>query len=244
MSGLRMRDIKNFMWDDDPGLGGNIANVFPGWADCLKTDKIAEFISPRGLIKMAKWLENEWAFITKGSALMEKTFQRLIDQVNDRPCAIRSAKKNPEDLLSIQPMLKIPVHDLPGIYPWHTFKTTKDGMEECEPEFNEAGHANPLYVKDELYKKGRAIMMKKNNDYTGGSGDPYANFRGATALGISPIAGILLRVQDKLMRVKTFDEKGELLVQGEGVEDALIDVQNYMDLIGGMIKGVKDGSDK
>jgi hypothetical protein len=80
-------------------------------------------------------------------------------------------------------------------------------------------------------------MMKKNHDYRGGDdNDPFANFRGSTSLGIQPILGILLRVQDKLMRIKTFEEKGELKVKGEGIDDALIDVINYMVLIRGMIE--------
>jgi hypothetical protein len=46
------------------------------------------------------------------------------------------------------------------------------------------------------------------------------------------------------MRIKTFDEKGELKVENEGVEDALIDVQNYMDLIYGLIKEARNDNDK
>jgi hypothetical protein len=57
---------------------------------------------------------------------------------------------------------------------------------------------NPLYHHDRLTKASREIMMKKNHDYRGGTGDPYANFRGSTLLGINNINGILLRVQDKM----------------------------------------------
>jgi hypothetical protein len=94
----------------------------------------------------------------------------------------------------------------------------------------------------ELYTMGAAIIERKNHDYTGGDGDPYANFRGSVSLGISPILGILLRVQDKLMRIKTFDDKGELKVKGESVTDALVDVGNYMALIYGLVKE-KQGED-
>jgi len=106
------------------------------------------------------------------------------------------------------------------------------------------GYPNPLFLHDKLCKAGKAIMMKKNHDYTGGSGDPYANFRGSTALGIGNIKGILLRVQDKMMRIKTFEEKGQLLVQDEGIDDALIDVINYMVLIAGLVKEIQDAEEK
>jgi hypothetical protein len=90
-------------------------------------------------------------------------------------------------------------------------------------------------VHDELCSKAKKIMVAKNHDYRSGTDDPYANFRGSVALGINPITGILLRMQDKLCRIATFAEKGTLLVKGEGVEDAIKDVINYAVLIGGMI---------
>jgi len=71
-------------------------------------------------------------------------------------------------------------------------------------------------------------MQRKNHDYTSGSGDPFANFRGSEFLGIHPVLGMQLRQQDKMMRVKTFVEKGELLVKGESVLDAILDQINYL----------------
>lgn len=100
-------------------------------------------------------------------------------------------------------------------------------MSATERLFEKHGH---------LTSSAFALMAKKNHDYRGGSGDPYANFRSAPQLGITPIQGILLRMNDKMMRVKTFDEKGELKVKDEGVEDALIDIINYAVLIGGLIQ--------
>ena len=95
---------------------------------------------------------------------------------------------------------------------------------------------NPQECLDELHAKCKAIMAAKNHDYRGGSGDPYNNFRGSINLGIDPIVGILLRVQDKLMRIQTFADKGQLKVKGESIEDALMDVTNYMALIFGLVK--------
>jgi hypothetical protein len=75
----------------------------------------------------------------------------------------------------------------------------------------------------------REIMERKNSDYCGGrtSTDALANFKTATALGLHPVTGLLLRMQDKLMRIKSFVNDGELRVTGETVEDACNDLVNY-----------------
>ena len=77
--------------------------------------------------------------------------------------------------------------------------------------------------------KCRLIMERKNNDYCGGraSVDALANFKTASALGLHPVTGLLLRMQDKLMRIKSFVNDGELRVTGETVEDACDDLVNY-----------------
>lgn len=80
----------------------------------------------------------------------------------------------------------------------------------------------------------RALMASKNHDYTAASGDEFANFRGSTYLGIKPELGVLLRMQDKMMRVKTFVEKGELKVKVESVKDTLIDLINYTVILYGL----------
>ena len=101
-------------------------------------------------------------------------------------------------------------------------------------------HASPidqlLSTHDRLCVKGKEIMVQKNHDYTSGSKDPYANFRASSALGSSPAQGLLIRVMDKLQRLKSFDETGTLKVQNEGVEDACIDVINYMVLLRGIFE--------
>lgn len=91
-----------------------------------------------------------------------------------------------------------------------------------------------IKLHQQLCDEARTIMRDKNHDYRGGTEDPYANFRGATFLGVSPILGILLRMQDKIQRIKTFDEKGELKAHNESLKDAVIDVINYAVLIYGM----------
>lgn len=96
-----------------------------------------------------------------------------------------------------------------------------------------------LNLHDDLCRSAKNLMVLKNNDYTSNSGDPFANFRGSTYLGINPVLGIMLRMQDKLMRVRTFTEKGELKVKDESVKDAFIDLINYTVLMYGFIEDSK-----
>lgn len=96
--------------------------------------------------------------------------------------------------------------------------------------------AQLLAQHDDLCKAAKDLMTRKNHDYTSGSGDPFANFRGSSYLGIDPVLGVMLRMQDKMMRVRTFAEKGELKVKDEGVKDALVDLINYTVLMYGLIE--------
>ena len=86
-----------------------------------------------------------------------------------------------------------------------------------------------LKLHDETCAKTRAIMVAKNNDYSGGTRAPdaLANFKSAHALELHPVTGLLLRMQDKMMRVKSFVADGALKVSGETVEDAFDDMVNY-----------------
>ena len=83
--------------------------------------------------------------------------------------------------------------------------------------------------------KARSLMERKNHDYRGGTSDPFANFRGSTAFGVDPIIGILLRMQDKMNRIRTFAESGQLHVTNEKWSDSIEDLVNYSVLIGGML---------
>jgi hypothetical protein len=78
-------------------------------------------------------------------------------------------------------------------------------------------------------------LKKKQNDYTGG-GDPFANFRLSTLEGVEPTTGLMIRVQDKMQRIRTYLKKGELFVDGEGFEDAIEDVIGYMLILKGLLR--------
>jgi len=84
----------------------------------------------------------------------------------------------------------------------------------------------------------RSIMERKNKDYTGGeeATDPFANFRAAKTIGLHPVKGILLRMQDKIQRLNTFTNDGKLSVENESATDACHDMINYAVLILGLIE--------
>lgn len=92
-----------------------------------------------------------------------------------------------------------------------------------------------LKLHESLCKAGRKIMTAKHHDYTGGS-DVFANFRFSETLGVPGELGLLIRVLDKVKRMETFVRSGTLLVPGEGFEDAVVDVINYMVLLAGMVE--------
>jgi hypothetical protein len=237
-----IKEFANHLW-----IGNTIKNtlVFPApYDDVLKSDSISEVFWFEGCYALANWLRSHYEYLIPHTSLEMMTFSHLLDLVNGAktPGVFDPATHfQPEDLQPGEALSTFEVHPLDRKHVDGVVVNNGPQIVD-EPEWLDGGHANPLWCKDYLNAKGRAIMMEKNHDYRGGSGDPYANFRGSRFIGIHPITGILLRVQDKMMRIKTFVEKGELKVQDEGIEDALVDVQNYMDLIYGLIKEEKNAS--
>ena len=106
--------------------------------------------------------------------------------------------------------------------------------------------AELLEFHKELCAKAHALMVRKNHDYAGRSGDdPFTNFRRSELLGIcSTEAGFLVRFTDKLSRLITFVESGQLLVKDEAVEDSCIDLLNYSVLFAALVKEKKEKIDK
>lgn len=68
--------------------------------------------------------------------------------------------------------------------------------------------------------------MAKNQDY-GANDDPFRNFRAFGSF------GILVRLSDKLARILTYTERGELTVKDESVTDTVLDAINYLILFEG-----------
>jgi len=95
-----------------------------------------------------------------------------------------------------------------------------------------------LKLHDQTCENCRDIMKRKSLDYTGGkkASDPFANFRTSELVGVNPVKGIMLRVLDKIQRINSFTNDGELQVEGETVDDACEDIVNYAILAKAMLK--------
>ena len=83
------------------------------------------------------------------------------------------------------------------------------------------------------------ITKRKNADYTGQSGDAFANFTGvevASSGVVDTYQGFLTRMHDKFARISSFVKNNELLVQDESVSDTLADFANSCSLFAGFIE--------
>jgi len=77
----------------------------------------------------------------------------------------------------------------------------------------------------ELLEELRTLHLSKSQDY-GSENDPLANIRqGAEFVGIEPWRGCMVRVADKVQRLKTYCRTGRLV--HEGVRDTLLDLAAY-----------------
>lgn len=94
---------------------------------------------------------------------------------------------------------------------------------------------NLIKLHRDTCEKCLKIMEQKNQDYAGGTGDPFSNFRASEVLGIPAELGILMRSMDKFKRIQTFVKDGSLAVKNESVFDSIEDVINYMVLLKGLI---------
>lgn len=71
----------------------------------------------------------------------------------------------------------------------------------------------------------RETHIKKSQDY-GDPSDALANIKvGAELVGIEPWRGCVIRMADKMQRIKAFCRDGSLA--NEGFEDALLDLASY-----------------
>lgn len=76
----------------------------------------------------------------------------------------------------------------------------------------------------EIHEEITNLHKKKGADY-GSDTDPFANLRAASEIGLSSWKGVMLRILDKVHRLKAFCKKGVLA--NESVEDSFLDLANY-----------------
>ena len=91
-----------------------------------------------------------------------------------------------------------------------------------------------LAVEDTIQQAADDCLLAKRQDYSGKE-DPYANFRMSEFVGVEPWRGVMVRLMDKLSRVRHIMESGEVLVKDESIKDTLGDVINYTKILGGLI---------
>lgn len=72
----------------------------------------------------------------------------------------------------------------------------------------------------EIFEECLALSRRKGQDYAGEQ-DSLANLR------IFGFKGILIRLFDKLMRLKSIEESGKMAVKDESVKDTLMDTLVY-----------------
>ena len=76
----------------------------------------------------------------------------------------------------------------------------------------------------ELLQEARIMHDKKQSDY-GKDDDPFFNVRASSEWGVDGWVGAMVRLDDKIKRLKTYVRRGTL--SNEGVEDNLMDIAVY-----------------
>ena len=93
-----------------------------------------------------------------------------------------------------------------------------------------------------LFDQMKSLIEAKNSDYSPGD-DPFANFRISEDIGVDPLKGLFLRIQDKMQRFKAWASAGKLEVEGEGLEDVFMDLIGYACLAMGMLRERKENAE-
>ena len=108
----------------------------------------------------------------------------------------------------------------------------------CNPDimtgFSEAANNDPTYdglshVEQTGYAVAQSMhetYVAKDSDYAS-NGKPMGNLRISEEVGIEPWRACLLRMMDKMSRIKSFRNKGTYAVADEKITDTLIDMANY-----------------
>lgn len=96
-----------------------------------------------------------------------------------------------------------------------------------------------IEFQDALFEEMKTLTKAKNQDYTAGSGDPFANFRESEGFGVDTLRGLCIRMGDKFQRIKAYMVNGELAVANEGLEDAFKDLIGYSCLALGLLEEQK-----
>lgn len=84
-----------------------------------------------------------------------------------------------------------------------------------------------IRIQRALFARALDVVGAKRADYGGGRG-PLVNFYAASVMGVEPWRGALVRLMDKLSRLRTLAERGgQGQVKGESLVDTAVDAVNY-----------------
>ena len=100
-----------------------------------------------------------------------------------------------------------------------TFETVRRDFDALLTAISERSH--PFY---RLLLDIGELHAKKNQDY-GSDIDPFANVRASQEWGVRPWIGALVRLNDKVHRLKQFVKKGSLA--NESARDSMMDIAVY-----------------
>ena len=84
----------------------------------------------------------------------------------------------------------------------------------------------------------QSVYEAKDNDYST-TGLPMGNLRKCEEAGIDAWRGCLVRIGDKISRLKNFLKEKEYLVISEKAEDTVIDLANYAILMSCLLEEIK-----
>ena len=87
----------------------------------------------------------------------------------------------------------------------------------CDPErelLNEVSQETRVLQYDNIHSEARELFTNKNKDY----GDSFAYY--------GPV-GVIIRMGDKIQRLKSIDKNKIINVDDERLRDTLIDLHNY-----------------
>jgi len=106
-----------------------------------------------------------------------------------------------------------------------------------ETNFEAPFSGDPNYIK--AIFEAVKICSQKNADYTANA-HPLANFLIAEEFGINPVDGLLIRMLDKIQRIKSYKTQEKLQVENESVVDAFMDLGNYSFLMIALLKYMEE----
>jgi len=96
-------------------------------------------------------------------------------------------------------------------------------------------HNEALVVQRAAFKLALSLVGPKRRDYSG-TADPFANLRTAELAGVEPWRGALVRLLDKLSRLRRLAEAGGRgAVSDESLLDTAADALNYVCIALGLI---------